>query len=145
MREVLAAAVVWLAQNTMYELPDTRPEIVVKPHTAVRDLQGVDHDDFFALYDPERNRIVLSERIDLGTVPGRAKLVHELVHWLQYEAGFKTYRCYGEREFEAYAAQESYERAHAAASSVNWVWVIGHYQCPPAFAPDHTHPDYAPR
>lgn len=144
MKEFLAAALVWLGQNTAYEIPEVVPEVVSLPHSEIQRIQGVDHGDFYGFYDPEANRVVFSERVDLETVRGRAKLVHELVHFLQDEAGFKTYRCYGETEFEAYGLQERFEESKGLDSSVNWLWVMQKYQCPPAFAPDHTHPDFEP-
>lgn len=140
MKEVVAAALLWLGQNTAYEIPETRPEVVVEPHLVIQNLQGVAQTDFYGLYDPRDNRIWLSEQVDLDTTAGQAKLVHELVHWLQDEAGFKQYACFGETEFEAYALQERFEKEHGMDSSVKWLWVMGEYSCPPPFAPDHTRP-----
>jgi hypothetical protein len=142
MKDVVAAVLMWLGQATAYEMPATPPSIEVEAHAAIQQIQGVSHGDFYGFYDPDANRIVLSERLDLDTDRGRGKLVHELIHWLQDETGLKSYRCYGERELEAYSVQERFEKAHGLESSVNWLWVMHKYRCPPAFAPDHTHPDH---
>jgi len=65
------------------------------------------------LYDYEENRILLSDGLDLSTTKGKAVLVHELVHFLQYRAGDdRIAQCKNQLESLAYHVEAEYLEAH---------------------------------
>lgn len=134
MNEAVAAVILWLSQHTAYDIPSQPPQVVVEQHSVIQSIQQA-QGDFWGAYDYRFNRVWLSDRVDLDSVHGRSFLAHELVHWLQDEARYRTYACYGETEFEASAIQERYQEDHGGDSTVNWVDVAARYTCPPAFVP----------
>jgi len=60
-----------------------------------------------AVYDSRRNRILLPHGWSGQTPAEMSVVVHEMVHHLQNKAGMK-FACPGEREEQAYAAQEKW-------------------------------------
>ncbi len=67
----------------------------------------------YGLYNFKNETIYLHNGIDLGSIRGRAVLVHELVHYLQYRSGVNNrVRCKNELETMAYQLESRYLQAH---------------------------------
>ena len=65
------------------------------------------------LYDNSNRIIYIADDIDLGSTDGRAVLLHELVHHLQFMAGHQTdLQCINELEPAAYEIEAEYLASH---------------------------------
>ena len=125
MNALMTALVTWLAAN--FGLPATynHPDIQFAPPVEIailryqaftpekrRDVVGALEQavvtgkprEVVAIYDPQRNVIVLSDQWTGRTAADVSVLVHELVHHLQDSARLR-YECPAAREKMAYAAQ----------------------------------------
>lgn len=62
-----------------------------------------------AVYDHHRQRILLSSKIDWNSPYGRSVIVHELVHFIQYQQGMQNrVECLNALERDAYEVQALY-------------------------------------
>ena len=65
-----------------------------------------------AIYDHRRKRILVSSRIDWDSAYGRSVIVHELVHFIQYQRGEQDrVGCLNALEKDAYQVQALYMEA----------------------------------
>ena len=76
----------------------------------------------FGLYNFNEGNVYLLDSIDLGTNEGKAILLHELVHFLQYQTGLDDdAKCKNELESLAYVLEakflESHDHAHNISAS----------------------------
>ena len=81
--------------------------------------------DALAAYLPKSGEILISDEIDLTTLPGRSFLVHEIVHAAQFNSGDTAREvCIGLLESEAYHVQASYLKKHdLAKEAIYFVWM----------------------
>jgi hypothetical protein len=121
MDALLTAIVVWLAAN--FDLPESyeHPRVTVVPRVEINEIHqreavpgtasaGAQRASrVAAVYDTRTKTIYLAEGWTGHTPAETSILVHEMVHHLQNVSG-KTFACAGEREKEAYAAQEQWLR-----------------------------------
>jgi hypothetical protein len=121
MKGIAAALLIWINANSGYEYLDEPPKVVktdpealaylllgevwIIPERAKRGLMG--------LYDVETRTIWLRDDFDPKDYKDRSHLVHELVHFLQYE-GQRAQGLVNQSDFEteAYEIQNRYLRAH---------------------------------
>jgi len=76
---------------------------------------GFDYDSntTIGLYNHKNNTIYLSDIVDIKTRFGKSVLLHEVVHYLQYQNGvYETAECVAENEKLAYKIQNSYLTEH---------------------------------
>jgi uncharacterized protein DUF6647 len=74
----------------------------------------------YGLYNFNEKTIYILETIDLNTEKGKAILLHELVHYIQYQTGMdKTVNCINELEPEAYDIEETYLNHHGININLN--------------------------
>jgi len=60
-------------------------------------------------YDNDNNIIYLHNRVNLETASGMSYLVHELIHYIQYDTGKnKSAKCMHALEYDAYVVQNSF-------------------------------------
>lgn len=65
--------------------------------------------NIYGLYNFNEKTIYILDEVDLSTEKGKAILLHELVHYIQYQTGIdKTVNCINELEPEAYDIEEAY-------------------------------------
>ncbi len=102
-----------------FDLPSEPPEVVFVPHGLLQEKACSGPCEVYGWFPPGRT-IYLDDRLDpVRDIAARGILVHELVHYLQQEAG--TFRASGgcrtwlERERQAYDIQI---RWHATQASV---------------------------
>ncbi len=121
MKSIAAALLIWINANSGYEYLGEPPKVVktdpealaylllgevwIIPERAKRGLMG--------LYDVETRTIWLRDNFDPNNYKDRSHLVHELVHFLQYE-GQRGDGLVNQSDFEseAYAIQNRFLRAH---------------------------------
>jgi hypothetical protein len=121
MKSIAAALLIWINANSGYDYLGEPPKVVktdpealahlllgevwIIPERAKRGLMG--------LYDVETRTIWLRDDFDSKNYKDRSHLVHELVHFLQYEGqrgdGLVNQADY---ESEAYTIQNRFLRAH---------------------------------
>lgn len=84
----------------------------------------------FGLYNFNEKAIYLHDSIDLDTEKGKAILLHELVHFLQYQHGEdKQVKCKNELESLAYLLEAKYLKDHNQHSGFNMNHVRKISQC----------------
>ncbi|MDX1489421.1 MAG: DUF6647 family protein [Acidiferrobacterales bacterium] len=135
MKEVTLALLMWINSNTPLAYQDQDlPEIVSADQEQLVRLmyegdvpQGLDVDSITVdgLYNHRDDKIYLHEKLDLAAPEGRAVLVHELVHYLQYQQGLeKVVPCMRKLEPAAYAAQGKYLEQHNKQAPFNQLHVL---------------------
>ena len=129
MKELLTALLLWISQNSSFDYVRDRavPQVETLSQEALIDrllkvsmAWNVTEEqreemqvDIAAAYHAESNTILVGELVDLKSVYGRAALVHELVHFLQFTNGVaEEAPCLNALEQDAYEIQSKYLRAH---------------------------------
>jgi hypothetical protein len=123
MAEFIFLVLAWIGDHSEYPVPEIQPNVVItEPHNLcaqygvanVAECRGLQLAGF---YD-EAQTIFLRSDFDLDDPAHQAWLVHELVHYVQWEAGEHLEACRGVLEVEAYELQDAWrERQGLAASS----------------------------
>ncbi len=142
MKETTLALLLWISSHTPLAYDGhAPPEIMRVPHAELIQIlyngeipQGVDTKtiSIAGLYNYLDGKIYLQDDVDLATAEGRAVLVHELVHHLQYYHGLdKSVPCIGSLEPAAYAAQRAYLAEHGKQPDFNEPLVIMASMCWP--------------
>jgi hypothetical protein len=129
MNETLLALILWINQNSAFDydpelgLPqleqvDQRALVIrlfkdkLPANLSERQLDALEN-SVMALYAHDLRTIVVGDRVDLASLQGRVVLVHELVHFMQYELGHdREAPCQQVLERDAYQIQHTYMRAH---------------------------------
>jgi hypothetical protein len=123
MKELTLALLMWIGSHTPLAYEDTPlPSVATasqKELTVIRYRGDVpegfemDTGSTVGVYLFEERKIYLWENYDFTTVEGKAALVHELVHFLQYEHGLhETADCTAQLELAAYSAEAEYLKQH---------------------------------
>jgi hypothetical protein len=142
MKELTLALLMWIGGHTSMTVGGSdAPQVVqIDQHQLVRILydgnlpQGLDIDSVTVegLYNFRDGNIYLSKNVDLTTPAGRAVLVHELVHYLQYQRGLdQSVPCMRALEPPAYAAQAEYLKQHGGQPLFNTEQVLAVSTCTP--------------
>ncbi len=83
-----------------------------------------------AVFDHHQNRILLSSRIDWDSPYGRSVIVHELVHFIQYQQGMQDrVECLNALERDAYRVQALYMEAHGVTKNFDKLTVTLRSMC----------------
>lgn len=127
MNELMFGLLLWVNQNTAFNydgsagMPDvqrvdvrTLSTLMFKGDTSAalspRNLRIVS-EQIEAIYHPETKTIYVRNSVDLDTVYGKSALVHELVHYIQYQQSKHTQvACINALEKDAYHVQSAYLR-----------------------------------
>ena len=123
MNELTLALLMWIGSHTPLAYENTPLPIVATAsqeqlhNIRFRDnvSEGIDADALttVGVYVFEERKIYLWKDFDFTTIRGRAALVHELVHYLQYEQGMhETVDCTAQLELAAYKAEAEYLKQH---------------------------------
>jgi hypothetical protein len=140
MKELTLALLTWIGAHTSlaYDGSDLPQIAQIDQRQLVRILydgslpHGLDIDSVTVegLYNFRDGKIYLSNTIDLATTEGRSVLVHELVHYLQYQQGLdRAVSCMRALEPSAYAAQAGYLRQHGRQVLFNAMQVLAVSTC----------------
>lgn len=135
MKELTVALLMWISSSTSLVYDGAHvPEIVRLPQDKLVHVlyqgevpRGLDIDSVSVagLYNFRDGNIYLLESEDLETVEGRAVLVHELVHYLQYHSGVdRSVECIRKLEPAAYAAQAKYLAQHGKAPEFDQLRIL---------------------
>lgn len=141
MNELVVSLLLWLSANTTLAWqPDHAPEVIQASRTAIvrtafegRLPRGMNFNrlKIVGLYQFREKNVYMVDTVDLDTVRGRAALVHELVHYLQYQSGVhEQVACKNELEPAAYEAQALYLRQHGVEPAYSAHHVESVSSCP---------------
>ena len=119
MQQLVGGLLMWAASLSHYPEPETPPNVLAVPHEQLEGiLCGGQRCHAVAYYDHESASIFFDESLNLDdSITAKSFVVHEMVHYLQHQAGKMTEMpmpC-KERialEREAYITQQKYLRQH---------------------------------
>lgn len=114
MADVISALLFWIGAHTTYHVSQHHPNVaMVEPYRLCL-LYGVENFELcqslqlYGIYDKEYT-IYLRYDFDPENVEDRARLLHELVHWVQWSNGHNEQnKCMGTLEAEAYGLQDQW-------------------------------------
>jgi len=113
MTDTIAALLIWIGSQTGYDIRLQQPNIVMTEHFNMCQLYGIKHKKSCEIlklkgfYNKDLT-IYLHPNFTINNKIDKARLVHELVHYVQwYNAKNKT-TCLGELEVEAYRLQDKW-------------------------------------
>ncbi|MDH3638597.1 MAG: hypothetical protein OES09_09050 [Gammaproteobacteria bacterium] len=118
MEQLILTLLMWINQNSgfHYEARADIPNVIqITPQTLVsqmfgRTLSASELKDMksaiAAYYDHERKTIYLGDRLNIDTAYGKSALLHEFVHFIQYQKGLAdSAPCVNVIERSAYSVQ----------------------------------------
>ena len=117
MKEVLLSLMIWISQNSaLVNEGLVAPEVKRVSNDTLAQIMfqgdvpaGYDENGLMALFNHHDDTIYVSERIQLETDYGQSVLLHELVHYMQFNQGeHKKVICLRELERPAYELQNQY-------------------------------------
>ena len=148
MEALLLTLLLWINQHTQFDydanngLPViaaadqmTLAALIIDDKVKVdRDRHTVSFQNFAnqleAVFDHHQNRILLSSRIDWDSPYGRSVIVHELVHFIQYQQGMQDrVECLNALERDAYEVQALYMEAYGVAKNFDKLTVALRSMC----------------
>jgi len=118
MKALLMALMTFAAAETDLTAPDTTPDVRFKSERKIHYMAqpSVPYDGEPSYHGLHRSGyIFLAKPWSRDDAADRARLLHELVHYMQAISG-EAYRCKGAKEREAYAVQRAYLRREGADS-----------------------------
>ncbi|MFQ6021397.1 MAG: DUF6647 family protein [Acidiferrobacterales bacterium] len=135
MKELTVAMLMWISGHSPLAYDGSHvPDVISVPQGTLVQIfyQGnvprgpdINNISVAGVYNPRDGTIYLLDDVDLTTIEGRAVLVHELVHYLQYRHGFdKAVSCVRKLEPTAYAAQAEYLAQHGRAPAFNDIHIL---------------------
>lgn len=147
MKALVITLILWINQNSIFDhqLNGTLPQVkqvsadqlisAMLDNNVLKNISAADLDavreDVAAIYHPGHNTIYLRENIDLSTDYGKSALVHELIHFIQYQNGqHHSVPCIAALEREAYKIQRIYMEQHGVAPDFDKFTVAMRSLCP---------------
>lgn len=135
MKELTIALLMWISSHTPLTYDSSNvPDVLFVPQDKLVEIlyqgnvpQGLDVDSVSVagLYNYKDGNIYLLDDIDVSTIEGKAVLLHELVHYLQYQHGVdKSVACMRKLERSAYDAQAKYLQEHGKSPNFNELHVM---------------------
>ncbi len=130
MKELVISLLLWISSNSQLafddnDLPDviqvSKSELVSEMYEGSPPYAlNINNVSAVGLYNFKKKDIFLLKKIDLNTIKGRAVLLHELVHFLQYEYKVdKKVNCKNQLEPLAYRLQVKYLIENGEVSNVS--------------------------
>jgi hypothetical protein len=145
-KEVLLGLLLWISQNTgmVYDGEGGLPEVKrvdsrqlatlffkgqVPAYLSPIEVQRMT-EHIEALYHPDTKIIYVRKSVDLTSTYGKSALVHELVHFLQYQRGIeRKVSCVNALEKDAYRVQAAYLRQKGEEPTVDGFTIVARSMC----------------
>lgn len=111
MQEVVLSFLLWIGANTEYNVDIPLPNITITDSYNVCAIYGIQDKgqckaaQLFGFYN-KKNTIYLKNGFKPNNKIDRSKLMHELVHYVQWANGRHKNTCLGHLELEAYQIQD---------------------------------------
>jgi hypothetical protein len=146
MKEVMLGLLLWISQNTglVYDGEGGLPEVKqvearkiatlffkeqIPAYLSPTDVQRIT-EHIEAIYHPDTRTVYVRHGVDLTSTYGKSTLLHELVHFLQYQNGVdRKVACVNALEKDAYRAQAAYLRQKGMEPPVDGFTIIGRSMC----------------
>ena len=140
MKELTLALLIWINAHTPLAYEDTPlPSVATASQEELQQIrfrgdmpEGVETDtvNTVGVYVFQERKIYMWEDFDFATVEGKAALVHELVHYLQYEHGLdETVDCIAQLEMAAYNAEAKYLKQHGRKPKFDGMHIVLSSMC----------------
>jgi hypothetical protein len=113
MPELIVALLTWISVNTSYDTDFPQPNIVMTTiHNmcqlyGIKDMPRCDSSGLKGFYNKDIT-IYLGTDFDMNDPHHVSRLLHELVHYVQYKNGKHEHTCLGHLELEAYDLQDNW-------------------------------------
>lgn len=113
MQDILVSLMTWITLQTPYSLPQTTPNLSFNEPSNICSNYGINSRGqceaakLVAFYNTRRT-IYLPLSFQLQKIQDRAKLLHELVHYVQWANNEHKRTCLGKLEAEAYRLQDKW-------------------------------------
>ena len=120
MAEVIMGLLIWIGANTEYDVDFPQPIVVMTTLgnmcqlSGIQDKRSCEVSGLKGFYN-EKETIFLGADFDANNTHHVSRLLHELVHYIQYKNGMGKSRCRGEIEVEAYDLQDKWREARGLA------------------------------
>ena len=117
MNEVVLALMTWIGANSGYDTSLAAPNIVMTTRHNMCALYGINHkaqcdsSGLSAFFDKNLT-VYLPTGFDPGNEHDQSKLLHELVHYVQWSHGQNKTTCLGQLEVEAYDLADQWRASH---------------------------------
>lgn len=124
MVETIFAMMLWIEANTDYKVSSIQPNVVITEPSNLCVAYGINSQGgcqamrLLGFYDKEVT-IYLRNDYQHGNVEHASRLLHELVHYVQWSNGKHKTTCLGELEVEAYELQDSWRAQFGLAPKVD--------------------------
>ena len=111
MVETIFAMMLWIETNTDYQVSSIQPNIVITEPSNLCVAYGINDKGqcgasrLLGFYDKNMT-IYLRDDYQHGNIEHASWLLHELIHYVQWENGQEKTTCLGELEAEAYELQD---------------------------------------
>ena len=140
MKELTLALLIWINGHTPLAYEDTPlPSVTTASQQELQRIrfsgdmpEGIETDtaNTVGVYVFQERKIYVWEDYDFDTVEGKAALVHELVHYLQYENGLhKSVDCTAQLELAAYNAEAKYLKQHGKQPKFDGMHIVLSSMC----------------
>jgi len=123
----------WIGEQTDYDITPflvDPPEITFCECGEVIQYEGESltvHEPIKGLYDKEANKIFLTSPWRADNIDHIGTLLHELIHFVQYNS--REWPCWQRTEWEAYKLQEQWLREQGREPIFNWVRIYYVSRC----------------
>lgn len=117
MTNLILSLLVWLGMNTDYDIDVALPNIVMtEPYNmcmayGIDDMGSCKAARLMGFYD-KNTTIYLRTSFNKANVEDKSRLIHELVHYVQWSNGRHLTECLGQLEVEAYELQDRWRVQH---------------------------------
>jgi hypothetical protein len=124
MNDILVIMMLWLGANTPYNTSISMPNIIqTEQANLCRNYGMYSHNQcntaqLVAFYNKSYT-IYLNQNFNHHQVVDQGRLMHELVHYVQWANGKNKTTCLGHLEVEAYEIQDQWRAKHSLASSLD--------------------------
>ncbi len=115
MAELILSLLLWIGANSNYDVDFPQPIVVMTTQHNMCQLFGID--DMFSCdvsglkgFYNEDVTIYLGTDFDINNFHHVSRLLHELVHYVQYKNGVGDGMCRGNLEVEAYDIQDKWRK-----------------------------------
>jgi len=115
--QLILSLLVWLGINTDYDIDVNLPNIVmIEPYNmcsayGINDMGRCEAARLMGFYD-KNTTIYLRTSFNKADIEDKSRLIHELVHYVQWSNGRHLTECLGLLELEAYELQDQWRIEH---------------------------------
>ena len=124
MQDILLSLLAWIGTHTSYNIPLQLPNLSLNEPYNICANYGINNKgqceaaQLKAFYN-KKNTIYLPLDFDIKTREDQARLVHELVHYVQWANHEQKKKCLGQLEVEAYELQDKWRISHSLSSKID--------------------------